>query len=204
MLARQWAVFCLLLAGLSPAWAHDDGSPHHGPAIPELVVYLENASAQSPALLKFMRQELAGLMKQAGYHLAFHEMHDGEISGADFVSVVAFSGTCSIPAGYRSDEDRTPVSPVLATTAVTDGRVLPFSAVNCTALTRLLQSALLQSPGAQRNFLYGRALARVIAHELYHVLAHTTGHTGSGVAQRSLSPAELLGETRPAARFSLP
>lgn len=197
MSARHWAMCCLLLAGLFPAEAHDNGTPNHGTTSPEVVVYLENAVTQSPALLKYMRQELAALMQHAGYRVAFREMHDRQSSDAEFLSVIEFRGICSTPAGYRSAEDRAPRTTDLATTAVTDGRVLPFSTVNCPALTRLLENELSHAPGARRDFLYGRALARVIAHELYHVIAHTTSHAQSGIAQRALSSAELLAESLP-------
>lgn len=34
-----------------------------------------------------------------------------------------------------------------------------------------------------RRVVFGRALARLIAHEIYYVLAQTTGHPDSGVAK---------------------
>jgi hypothetical protein len=151
-----------------------------------------------------MHEELAALMRQAGYRVAFREAGGREAIDAEFLSVVELNGSCAIPAGYRLAEDRTPGNAKLATTAVTDGRVLPFSAVNCSALTHLLQPALLQAPVAQRDFLCGRALGRVIAHELYHVLAKTTGHAAAGIAQRALSSAALLGEDSFLDKFTLP
>ncbi len=44
------------------------------------------------------------------------------------------------------------------------------------------------------DLLFGRALARVLAHELYHVLAKTHSHTGQGIADKSLSGAQLISE----------
>jgi hypothetical protein len=62
----------------------------------------------------------------------------------------------------------------LATTTITDGQVLPFSSLNCGALTNSVSAALAKEAGARRDFLYGRAMARVVAHEFYHVLMRTT------------------------------
>jgi hypothetical protein len=45
-----------------------------------------------------------------------------------------------------------------------------------------------------RDFLYGRALARVLAHEFYHVLVHTHKHTSKGVAKKAHSADDLLSD----------
>ncbi len=199
MFARHLAVFCLLFAGLSPVWSQESGSPD-----PELVVYLGTGSLQSAAPLKYMRQELPSLMQQAGYSLAVRDLNDRDNSEAEFLTVVHLNGNCSMPAGYAPADDPAPRDKSLATTAITDGRVLPFSAVNCAALTRVLQPALMKEPGAQRDFLYGRALARVIAHELYHALSRTTCHAHSGIARSAFSRDDLLGESLPASEFPAP
>jgi hypothetical protein len=56
----------------------------------------------------------------------------------------------------------------------------------------------LLAPGLRANptnldALYGRALARVLAHELFHVLAQTPHHAESGVAQSAVTGRSLLG-----------
>ena len=192
MSARHLAASCLLFAGLSPAWAQDGGSRD-----PRLVVYLGAGTSQSNAPLKYMRQELTSLMQQAGYSLAVRDLDDRDKSEAEFLTVVHLNGNCSIAAGYAPSDDTAQRDKSLATTAITDGRVLPFSAVNCTALTRVLQPAVMNEPGAQRDFLYGRALARVIAHELYHALSRTTCHAHAGIAKSAFSRDDLLGESLP-------
>ena len=199
MFARHLAVFCLLFAGSSPAWAQESGSPD-----PELVVYLGTGSGQSAAPLKYMRQELTSLMHQAGFSLVMRDLSDQDNAEAEFLSVVQLNGHCSMPAGYATADDLAPHNKSLATTAITDGRVLPFSTVNCAALTRVLQPALMKEPGAQRDLLYGRAMARVIAHELYHALARTTCHAHSGIARSAFSREDLLGESLPASEFPAP
>ncbi|HLH32228.1 MAG TPA: hypothetical protein VKY31_13575, partial [Terriglobia bacterium] len=42
--------------------------------------------------------------------------------------------------------------------------------------------------------LFGRAMARVMAHEIYHVLAAATDHAGSGIAKPSLSFEDLVSD----------
>ena len=74
----------------------------------------------------------------------------------------------------------------LATTTITDGQVLPFSSLNCAALTNSVSGALAKEAGARRDFLYGRAMARVVAHEFYHVLMRTTEHGRSGCGPQLL------------------
>jgi hypothetical protein len=47
----------------------------------------------------------------------------------------------------------------------------------------------------QRDFLYGRAMGRLLAHELYHMLANQREHVGSGVGKPSFSASDVLGES---------
>ena len=77
---------------------------------------------------------------------------------------------------------------------ITDGQVLPFSSLNCAALTNSVSAALAKEAGARRDFLYGRAMAGVVAHEFYHVLMRTTEHGRSGVARSCFSTSDLLTE----------
>ena len=51
-----------------------------------------------------------------------------------------------------------------------------------------------EEAGAQRDFLYGRAMARVIAHELYHVVTGSRDHAREGVAKPKFTVPDLLNE----------
>jgi hypothetical protein len=53
---------------------------------------------------------------------------------------------------------------------------------------------LSKDAAAQRDFYYGRALARVIAHELYHIVMRTTDHSRNGVSRSCFSTADLVTE----------
>ena len=102
-------------------------------------------------------------MHQAGYRVEWRSVDTDRTADADapLLAVLELNGTCGIPAGYSVGTRA--VSASLATTTITDGQVLPFSPLNCTALTRSVSGALAQDAGAQRDFFYGRAMARVVA-----------------------------------------
>ena len=42
--------------------------------------------------------------------------------------------------------------------------------------------------------LYGRSMARLLAHEFYHILAQTGGHAPTGIAKARFSTADLLAD----------
>jgi hypothetical protein len=77
---------------------------------------------------------------------------------------------------------------------VVDGKVLPFSWLDCTALNRFLAPVASAKQKAQQDELYGRSMARLLAHELYHVLAQTDDHAASGIAKARFSAADLLAD----------
>jgi hypothetical protein len=162
----------------------------------EVVVYLKTGGNQPAAPLAEMKREVSALMHQAGYRVEWRSLDSDRREDADasLLAVLEMNGTCGIAPGYSFAERPAAISTKLATTSVTDGQVLPFSALNCATLTRSVSSALAQDAGARRDFLYGRAMARVVAHELYHVLMRTTEHARAGVARSCFSTSDLLTE----------
>src|SRR4051812_22316133 len=165
MFARLLAALCLLTTWLCAADTR-------------LVVYLNVTAGQPIAPLEHMKREVSATMGRAGYQVEWL-MRGAERPDTPFLVVVGLDGVCA-PTEV-GDEPAAGVS--LAKTSVVDGRVLPFSTVACGALSRTLGPELARAPGARRDFLFGRAMARVVAHELYHVLAGTTEHAHSGIAR---------------------
>jgi hypothetical protein len=103
---------------------------------------------------------------------------------------VKFRGACQIdPAS-----DRDPEPGPLAFTHRSDGAILPFSEVECDRVRSSLLSAMPAQDHVRADIIFGRAMARVLAHELYHVLAATETHSRQGVMQRALSGADLIGD----------
>lgn len=186
MFALRLAALCLLQFALLRAGSGD-------PPASELLVQLRGDAGQPAHTLEIMKRELAPLMSAAGYRVAWRVAHEQSVSTPDTLVVVELRGSCGMPAGSEPLGGAADTH-TLATTASSDGVVLPFSAVNCGALTRVLAPYLASDAGARRDFLYGRAMARLLAHELYHILAHTRDHDREGIAKSHFSFTDLLTE----------
>jgi hypothetical protein len=174
MSARLLAAFCLFATFANESRAES-----------KLVVYLA-APGQPAGPLEHMKRELGAIMLTAGYRVEWQAR--GDSVDAPFLAVVELEGVCAAEA-WRGDN-----SVKLARTPVTDGRVLPFSTVACGALRQAVGPAIAGQALAMREFLMGRAMARVVAHELYHVLVGTTEHSGTGIARSCYTASDLLGE----------
>jgi hypothetical protein len=71
--------------------------------------------------------------------------------------------------------------------------VLPFSWVECETLSRMLAPAL-SKYGVPQDYLYGRAMGRLVAHELFHILTMSADHDDGGVAKSSFSVRDMLAD----------
>jgi hypothetical protein len=179
-MSARLAAFCLLNLVVCPAW----GSSTHEPETP-LNVYL-TGSAPPERILIHMRSELSRLMREAGYRIQWTDPRANEFTSTDAVlAVVELRGTCeaSGPAAARAQ---------LATTATSGGQIIPFSTVECASLNRLVSARLAGEPVARRDFLYARAMARLIAHELYHIILCTRDHGAAGISRPAFSASDLL------------
>jgi hypothetical protein len=178
------ATFCLGNLVVASAWA----SPADQPGS-ELVVYLSAVGGQPQRPLLYMKLELGRLMSAAGYRIEWADSRDAERPSTESpLAVVQLRGTCAITAVPSAKVG------ALASTAVADGQIIPFSWVDCSTLTRVLSAPLASEPGARRDFLYGRAMARLLAHELYHVLLKTGDHSREGLARPGFTTNDLLTE----------
>jgi hypothetical protein len=188
MLARSLATYCLLTAGLL-AGASD-------PIEPNLAVYLKTAPNQPNFPLQWMQGELSQIMSQAGYAIEWRDARATAQTYPDIsnLAVVELRGICGLPAGPVQPVEPIEEHEALASTPVAEGRVLPFSTVNCAAVTHLLVPALAEEAAARRDFVYGRALARIMAHELYHVLTGRGDHDREGIAKAGFTVRDLVGE----------
>ena len=138
-----------------------------------------------------MKRELGTILHGSGIRVDWRDQSDVAASDSfPNLVVVKFRGKCRMePVPYLYDE-RGP----LAFTYSTDGAVLPFSEIACDKVRSSLRTAMWGGDYKRSDMLFGRALARVLAHELYHVLAKTQSHSGHGIAERSLSGAQLISE----------
>ncbi len=183
MYARLLATVCLLNVG---AVAETSGRWIEGSD--DVDVYLRSPNVISRSAAEAMRKETGALMRAGGYRVQWLDAPREVTAG--FLIVLELEGRCDALAP-------TPVGlPVrrLASTAVDNGLVLPFINLDCAALQRFLGIPLRSKPKADAEFLYGRALGRLLAHELYHVVGQTAGHTRTGVTRPAVSVSDLISD----------
>jgi hypothetical protein len=154
-----------------------------------LALYLDSPRGLDAESSSVMREELQRLLAPAGLEIAWKRMMDRRAGeNFDLVVVTSFAGSCTV------DKRSAPLPPAalsLADTSISDGHILPFFKVDCTRLIAMLGSQV--EPAT-----FGRALARVAAHEIYHIVAQTTEHQERGVAKAAFSVRDLT-----SARFEL-
>lgn len=183
MLARLFAFVCLSQFALCSRLPE--------PVVPlqrTLVVFLKGAAGLNPSSLLAMKREIQNLAGSAGFEIEFRTAGTNPVSG--MLVVTEFKGECR--AGASVAEAAPTARTDLATTAVSDGHILPFSQVNCPLISRLLAPELAKRNPVLRDTLYGRALGRILAHEIYHILADVTQHTTTGVAKSQFTADDLL------------
>src|ERR1700683_5847639 len=161
------------------------------PATAKLTVYLKTDASQTVRPLDSMKRELSRLMQTAGYELEWRGPQDSHIDTGAFLAVVELRGDCEAPAGSLPAGSALPGLADLASTFISDGQVLPFAWVNCGNVTKFLAPALFDQPGARGDFMLGRAIGRLIAHEIYHMLMQTREHTRNGISKPCFTAADL-------------
>lgn len=180
MYAQFWALCCLVTVTSFPAFAQGT----------RVRVLLHNPNGTPDVIVGEMKTELNTLMDRAGFQV---QWSDTQPSNAAFIGdlvVVELRGSCAVPTTLI----RRSRIVQMGSSAVADGKVLPFSWVNCTAVAQLIEPYMSRQQAAQRDFVYGRAMARVLAHEFYHVLGRTLAHTATGLTKARLEPGDLLSE----------
>jgi hypothetical protein len=143
------------------------------------------------ALFASIQSELAVIMTPAGLHFDWHPLADAAGRISSQLAVIHFRGACDV-ADLKPD---TVYPGPLGWIHVMDGEILPFIDVNCDAIRLFVQHDLSAVPAGGREEAFGRAVARVLAHELYHLLANTKAHKSSGVGKAAYSVGDLLSQT---------
>jgi hypothetical protein len=164
------------------------------PTADTITIYLKAGTADVAAVT-YMKRELSGLMQTAGYRLdwlnasaAIPDVRNGQLV------VLDLTGSCSAKQAPTESASEDWGIESLASTPVSDGQVLPFSTLHCDSLNRVLGRTIAAEPAQRRPWLYGRAMARLAAHELYHVLSDTREHSREGVAKPCFSARDLLAD----------
>jgi hypothetical protein len=159
------------------------------PANP-VTVLLDFDKPHSQMSLRAMETEVTSLMKATGVPVEW-QIKSELPSSAEFAElvVIKLTGFCMTETVAMPMDERGP----LAFAYSSEGDVLPFGEVECDRVKASLRRFLIGRTRMEGDFLLGRALGRVLAHEMYHMLADDRTHTKSGVTRESLTAAELTG-----------
>lgn len=158
-----------------------------------VTVVLDFQGQYSSTSLREMQRELDAMTKDAGLRVDWRFRAEAERMSFDHLVVVRFKGKCILePVGYMYDE-RGP----LAFTHTSDRVPQPFSEVECDRVTSTVRSAMWGGDYTRADILFGRALARIVAHELIHMLSNSRAHAPAGVMKASLSGKELIAADLP-------
>ena len=175
---------CLALAAL-PALADDRQME-----LPAVLYTAFNPPAPL-AVMHALQDEVESIMGPLGRHFVWRSIagvQGNEISAE--LAVLTFKGRCDV--GGLLPRDKHPGA--LGWTHVSDGAILPFSDIDCDRVRDFLQKELLYIPAGDRETMYGRALARVVAHELYHIFANTPHHGTDGIGKAAYTAQELMSD----------
>ncbi len=184
---KQVFLLCLAL-GCLPAFGEEHRQAPSVAAPVTLYTQFQQ-NVPPPAVLDALHEELGAIMAPMGLGFEWRSLansHENEISVE--LAVVTFKGRCDaanlLP--IRSSPG------ALGWTHVSDGTILPFSDVDCDRIRSFVQRDLLNVDPEDREAAFGRALARVLAHELYHIFANTSKHGSCGVGKAAYTVKELL------------
>ena len=155
----------------------------------DVTVVIDFDGPHSDSSVQQMKRETEDIFKSAGVHLEWRRRGDVGLGSYENLVVVHFKGKCVLEPVPILYDERGP----FAFAYNSDGEVLPFSEVECDRLTASVHSAMRGDDFARPNYLMGRALGRVVAHELVHILTRSAVHGSGGVTQAAFSGRELIG-----------
>lgn len=164
---------------------------------PSIAVFYQFDQPPAPEVIANMQTEVGRILAPTGVRVAWRPLAAaGPGENYPEVLVMRFHGACDAltPTIYS---ELGPAGTVheLAETKRVDGKMLPFGAVECDQLRRYLAPVPVNDHKESRNSMFGKAVARVVAHEMYHMLTGSTQHAKQGIARASHSRQELTGKT---------
>jgi hypothetical protein len=156
-----------------------------------ITLYTDFQQESPEAVTNAMRNELDAIMVAVGLRFDWLSLAEAGRHVTPELAVIHFNGECDAQ-GLRPEWG---YPGALGWTHIGDGQIQPFIDIDCEAVRLLLERDLMAAPESRRDPAFGRAIARVLAHELYHVLASTRKHTGTGIAKAGFTPDDLLAQT---------
>lgn len=161
----------------------------HAAILAPIALYSEFVQEPPAAVRAALQDELDSIMTPLGLRFEWRDLHgvrDNQPSVE--LAVISFKGRCDV-AGLLP---HAAIPGALGWTHISNGAILPFSDVDCDGIRAFLQRGLLAIHAGDREDAFGRALARVLAHELYHIFADTTHHGVCGIGKESYTVHDLL------------
>ena len=179
---RAW--YCA--AGLLVSFACANGEESHPPQT--LAILFQFEQPYPNRALAEAQRELEVLTKGATVRLEWHARGGPQASSSfSNILVLDFLGSCD----PRSENKLAgPAAGWLARMHVSDGVVLPFGEVNCDLVRAVMSDGTKKRK--PNDAVFGRALARVLAHELYHFITNSIEHRDTGLAKPSFSRKDLV------------
>ncbi len=149
----------------------------------------------STVAIQEMRREIDKLYRDVPVTMDWQELAGYRSSGiAARLVVVHFESDCH--AGVLPPKQSVADVP-LASVLRVDGQMLPLVSVECDQIAGYIWQSMSAYQRLHGDVAFGRALARVLAHELYHYLTGVAKHTHSELFRAAISRNALLaGEVR--------
>ena len=157
-----------------------------------LILYADFQVKPAERVQDTIRDELDRIMSPIGWQFEWDSLPRTNTPKVCYrLVVVRFRGSCDA-------DDLSPYPPypyVLGATSISDGEILPFADIYCSAIRAALAPALSSIESGERDIVFARAVGRVLSHELYHIFAHQKGHASKGVAEAHFNPQDLTAES---------
>ncbi len=185
---KQALILCLTL-GILPVYGEEH---RQAPSVAAPVTLFTQFQQEPPTVVvTALHNELEAIMMPNDMRFEWRSLSAPRTTEVSVeLAVVTFRGRCD---AANLQPMRT--SPgALGWTHVSDGVILPFSEIDCDRIRSFVQRDLLSVDVPQREATFGRALARVLAHELYHIFANTSKHGACGVGKSAYTVQELLAD----------
>ena len=137
-----------------------------------------------------MSREIEVLYRDVPVSIGWHELagYQSRVIAPRLVFIY-FKGDCRAP---RLPPRQSVEGLALAGISRVDGRMLPVVTVDCDRTAGYLWPSMSGAERVNGDAVFGRALARVVAHELYHYLTGTAKHTRSALFRASIPASTLL------------
>lgn len=180
------AFFLMVLSG--PVFGGDSKTPDA-----PVAVYVRFEHASSQKLREILQADVQAILAPLGFNLQWRTMETAGKEAWVDLALVTFKGHCDLSSTSKFNF----VPGALGETRVSDGRIQPFADIDCDRIGALLTPGLTSLRRRDRERLFQRAVARVVAHELYHILVRTSAHESTGVGKAEVTASDLLADRFP-------